>query len=86
VEDAAQAYEAATAGGARGCLEPTTLTCEASGQTQTVAEVELYGDVRLRLVSGSFQVGGQARAAGVGCLRSVPCGAPCTRGALKGHC
>ena len=56
MEDAAEAYRLATTNGARGCLQPTTLHCESSGQDQTVAEVELYGDVRLRFVSGSFQV------------------------------
>ena len=57
VEDAAEAYRLAVANGARGCLQPATLHCQSSGQDQTVAEVELYGDVRLRFVSGSFQVG-----------------------------
>lgn len=42
--------------GAVSAAEPVTLTDQATGQQQTVAEVQLYGDVVLRLVSGSFQV------------------------------
>lgn len=43
--------------GAKGMQEPTVLTDSETGDEQTVAEVLLYGDVVLRLVSGSFQVG-----------------------------
>ena len=56
VEDAAEAHKQATAHGARSALEPSTLQDEASGTEQVVAEVELYGDVVLRFVSGSFKV------------------------------
>ncbi len=56
VEDAAEAHRQATAHGARSALEPQTLRDEASSTEQVVAEVELYGDVVLRFVSGSFQV------------------------------
>ncbi|CAL5218591.1 g286 [Coccomyxa viridis] len=55
VEDAAEAHRQATAHGARSALEPQTLRDEASSTEQVVAEVELYGDVVLRFVSGSFQ-------------------------------
>lgn len=37
-------------------MEPTLLEDEASNTEQMVAEVQLYGDVVLRFVSGSFQV------------------------------
>ena len=55
VADAADAFEKATANGVRPALAPTTLRCEASATEQVVAEVELYGDVRLRFVSGSYK-------------------------------
>ena len=55
--DAADAYAKATANGAIGKLEPTTLRDEASSTEQVVSEVHLYGDVVLRFVSGAFQVG-----------------------------
>ncbi|KAK9817847.1 hypothetical protein WJX72_003032 [[Myrmecia] bisecta] len=55
VGDAQKAYEAATANGAIGVLPPTTLEDAESGTPQVVAEVQLYGDVVLRFVSGSFQ-------------------------------
>jgi len=56
VQDAAEAHKQATLHGARSVLEPTTLKDEASSSEQVVSEVELYGDVVLRFVSGSFQV------------------------------
>lgn len=56
VEDAAAAYQASVAAGGVGVLPPTTLQDKASGTTQVIAEVKLYGDVVLRYVSGSFQV------------------------------
>lgn len=56
VEDAAEAHKQARSHGARSVLEPTTLKDEASSSEQVVSEVELYGDVVLRFVSGSFQV------------------------------
>ena len=56
VEDAAEAHRQATSHGARSALEPTMLSDEASATQQTVSEVELYGDVVLRFVSGSFEV------------------------------
>ncbi|KAK9805108.1 hypothetical protein WJX73_009028 [Symbiochloris irregularis] len=55
VTDAAAAYKIAVQNGAVSAAEPVTLTDKATGQEQTVAEVLLYGDVVLRLVSGSFQ-------------------------------
>ncbi|EFJ46247.1 4-hydroxyphenylpyruvate dioxygenase [Volvox carteri f. nagariensis] len=54
VEDARAAYEVSVADGGKGVLAPQELTDEATGTTQTVAEVLLYGDVVLRYVSGSF--------------------------------
>lgn len=51
VEDAGAAYAAAVAGGAIAAREPLTQT-DATGATQTTAEIILYGDVRLRFVSG----------------------------------
>ena len=57
VSDAAAAYRIAVQNGAVSAAEPVTLTDKATGQEQTVAEVKLYGDVVLRLVSGSFQAG-----------------------------
>lgn len=56
VEDAAEAHRQATAHGARSVLEPKVLEDEASSTEQVIAEVELYGDVVLRFVSGSFPV------------------------------
>ena len=44
--------------GATAVQPPTTLADAATGTEQTVAEVALYGDVVMRFVSGSFQVGG----------------------------
>lgn len=54
--DAAAAHEAAVRNGAVSVLEPAVLTDSATGTQQTVAEVVLYGDVVLRLISGSYQV------------------------------
>ena len=56
MEDAAEAHRQATSHGARSALEPTVLSDEASATHQTVSEVELYGDVVLRFVSGTFKV------------------------------
>ena len=56
VKDAEQAHAAAVSHGAHSVQAPVTLTDPATGQKQTVAEVVLYGDVVLRLVSGPFQV------------------------------
>ncbi|KAK9818981.1 hypothetical protein WJX81_007343 [Elliptochloris bilobata] len=55
VEDARLAYATAVANGARGVLPPRELADGATGTSQAVAEVALYGDVVLRFVSGSFQ-------------------------------
>lgn len=51
VEDAAVAFETAVEHGATPAREPVTQTDE-SGASQTTAEIVLYGDVRLRFVSG----------------------------------
>ena len=56
VEDAAEAHQKATAHGAVSVVEPVKLRDEASGTEQVVSEVNLYGDVVLRFVSGSYQV------------------------------
>ena len=56
VADADTAYHIAIENGAMGVQEPAVLTDPATGAQQTVAEVQLYGDVILRLVSGAFQV------------------------------
>ena len=53
--DARQAHDIAVRNGARSVQAPTVLT-SSSGEDQTVSEIELYGDVVLRFVSGSFQV------------------------------
>ena len=50
VADAAAAHAACVAGGAASLLAPTAR-CDASGAACTLAEVVLYGDVALRLVS-----------------------------------
>ncbi|GLI70471.1 hypothetical protein VaNZ11_015381 [Volvox africanus] len=54
VEDARVAYEVSVANGGKGVLSPVELTDAATGTTQVIAEVLLYGDVVLRYVSGSF--------------------------------
>ena len=56
VADAAAAFQAATSGGAIAVQSPLTLHDEATGTSQCVAEVKLYGDVVLRFVSGSYKV------------------------------
>ncbi|CAI5708689.1 unnamed protein product [Hyaloperonospora brassicae] len=54
VDDAAVAYDLSVQHGGRGVLEPHTLTDNKSGATTTVSEVELYGDVVIRWVSGDL--------------------------------
>jgi 4-hydroxyphenylpyruvate dioxygenase len=56
VSDAAAAYETSVANGGRGVLPPTRIADTATGTTQLVSEVELYGDVVLRFVSGEYKV------------------------------
>ena len=56
MKDAEQAHAAALSHGARSVFSPVTVTDPTTGQQQTVAEVVLYGDVVLRLVSGPYQV------------------------------
>ncbi|PNW79051.1 hypothetical protein CHLRE_09g399030v5 [Chlamydomonas reinhardtii] len=55
VDDAKTAYEVSVAHGAKGVLPPVELRDEASGTSQVISEVLLYGEVVLRYVSGSFQ-------------------------------
>lgn len=55
VEDAQQAYEVSVANGGVGVLKPYTMKDEATGATQVISEVLLYGDVVLRYVSGDFK-------------------------------
>lgn len=61
VADAAAAFDEAVKNGATAVLPPLTLSDDAAGggsggssSSQVVAEVELYGDVVMRFVSGSF--------------------------------
>ena len=54
VGDAREAFAAAVAGGAAPATEPAEAT-DAAGKKQTSAEVVLYGDVRLRFVSGESE-------------------------------
>lgn len=53
VDDAKHAYETSIANGGVGVLPPTVLPDEASGTSQVIAEVKLYGDVVLRCVAGN---------------------------------
>ena len=74
VEDAKVAFDAAIANGGVSVQPPTTLTDAATGSQQVVAEVNLYGDVVMRFISGSFQVTTPAKNASIGCgvLASAP--------------
>jgi 4-hydroxyphenylpyruvate dioxygenase len=56
VEDARQAYEASVAHGGKGARAPVTLQ-DGAGGTAVMSEVELYGDVVLRYISGDWKVG-----------------------------
>ena len=55
VEDAKQAFEVAVQNGGRPVHQPTVLQVS-DGQESVVSEVEMYGDVVMRFMSGSFQV------------------------------
>lgn len=55
VEDAKQAFEVAIQNGGRPVHQPTVLQ-GSDGQESVVSEVEMYGDVVMRFMSGSFQV------------------------------
>ncbi|PNW79050.1 hypothetical protein CHLRE_09g398993v5 [Chlamydomonas reinhardtii] len=55
VDDAKTAYEVSVAHGAKGVLPPVELRDEASGTSQVISEVIVYGDVVFRYVSGSFE-------------------------------
>ena len=55
VEDAKQAFEVAVQHGGRPVHQPTVLQGP-DGQTAAISEVEMYGDVVMRFMSGSFQV------------------------------
>ena len=65
VEDARQAHDVSVAHGARSVLPPRELADAASGTSQVVSEVALYGDVVLRYVSGTFQARRSPAAAAV---------------------
>ena len=54
VGDAREAFAAAVEGGAAPATEPTEAV-DAGGKRQVSAEVALYGDVRLRFVSGESE-------------------------------
>lgn len=57
VDDARQAFEAAVAHGAKAARAPTQLQEDgAAGGAAVVSEVELYGDVVLRFISGDCEV------------------------------
>lgn len=55
VDDARQAYDTATAHGAKGVQTPTELRDDASGTEAVVSEVAAYGNCVLRFISGSFK-------------------------------
>jgi hypothetical protein len=55
VDDARDAYDQCVANGAKGVRTPVTLTHD-NGESAVVSEVELYGDVVLRFISGDYQV------------------------------
>jgi hypothetical protein len=55
VEDARQAYEASVQHGGKGVRAPTQLE-DAAGGSAVISEVELYGDVVLRYISGDWKV------------------------------
>ena len=82
VEDAAEAHRQATSHGARSVLEPQILKDDASSTEQVVAEVELYGDVVLRFVSGTFRVSCPPNAR----IHILVCGVPCTRSMHRARC
>jgi len=54
VGDAVEAYETSVKNGAIAVLAPKVLTDAATGKTTTISEVQLYGDVVIRWVSGDF--------------------------------
>ncbi|KAJ0408336.1 hypothetical protein ATCC90586_000077 [Pythium insidiosum] len=54
VGDAKEAYEVSVKNGAVGILEPKTLKDSATGKTTVLSEVQYYGDVVMRYVSGDF--------------------------------
>ena len=55
VEDAEQAFEVAVQNGGRPVHQPSALQGP-DGQQSVVSEVEMYGEVVMRFISGSFQV------------------------------
>lgn len=55
VEDAKQAFEVAVQNGGRPVSQPAVLQGP-DGQESVISEVEMYGDVVMRFMSGSFQV------------------------------
>lgn len=55
VGDAKQAYQVSVENGAVGVMEPVVLEHPNNGTKQTISEVQLYGDVVLRYVSGDYQ-------------------------------
>eukprot|EP00878_Enallax_costatus_P016232 GHUV01017025.1.p1 GENE.GHUV01017025.1~~GHUV01017025.1.p1 ORF type:complete len:376 (+),score=123.06 GHUV01017025.1:262-1389(+) len=54
VDDAANAYEVSVANGAKGVRKPTKLD-DGAGGSAVVSEVNIYGDVVLRYISGRWQ-------------------------------
>lgn len=55
VADATEAYEVSVANGAQGVRPPTRLE-DGKGGVAVVSEVEVYGDVVLRYISGKWEV------------------------------
>ncbi|CAK4066295.1 unnamed protein product [Aphanomyces euteiches] len=54
VDDAAVAYDVSVKNGAISVMAPMTTKDETTGETLTFSEVQLYGDVVLRYVSGNY--------------------------------
>uniref|UniRef100_M4BWQ0 4-hydroxyphenylpyruvate dioxygenase n=1 Tax=Hyaloperonospora arabidopsidis (strain Emoy2) TaxID=559515 RepID=M4BWQ0_HYAAE len=57
VGDAQVAYELSVQNGGVGVQKPHTLTDKTSGKSTTISEVQLYGDVVIRWISGDFDGG-----------------------------
>ena len=55
--DAAEAFTQSVENGAIPVLEPVTLVDAQTGTMSVMAEVKLYGDVVLRYISGTYEVG-----------------------------
>ena len=56
VEDAKKAFEVAIQNGGRPVHEPTVLQSPDGQEESVISEVEMYGDVVMRFISGTFKV------------------------------